>query len=151
MINIHKKMGFDLLMNESRIIKISGASFNIVGVENWGSGNFNKDGDLTLAMKEIDINQPTILLSHDPSHWTSQVLNFEKNIDLQLAGHTHGMQFGIDTSHLKWSPVKARYKQWSGLYTKFKKHIYVNTGIGHLGYAGRVGIMPEISVLELYS
>jgi hypothetical protein len=143
-------MGFDLLMNESRIIKISDASFNIVGVENWGAGNFNKDGDLTLAMKEIDMNLPTILLSHDPSHWTSQVLNFEKNIDLQLAGHTHGMQFGIDTSHLKWSPVKARYKQWSGLYTKFKKHIYVNTGIGHLGYAGRVGIMPEISVLELY-
>ena len=151
MINMCKKMGFDVLMNESRIIKISDASFNIVGVENWGSGNFNKDGDLTLAMKEIDMNQPTILLSHDPSHWTSQVLNFEKNIDLQLAGHTHGMQFGIDTSHLKWSPVKARYKQWSGLYTKFKKHIYVNTGIGHLGYAGRVGIMPEISVLELYS
>jgi predicted MPP superfamily phosphohydrolase len=151
MINIHKEMGFDLLLNDSKVLNINGSFFNLVGVENWGAGNFNKDGDLKLAMKKVNVNFPTILLSHDPSHWTSQVLNFESTIDLQLAGHTHGMQFGIDTSHLKWSPVRARYKQWSGLYTNSYKHIYVNTGIGHLGYAGRVGIMPEISVLELYS
>jgi predicted MPP superfamily phosphohydrolase len=151
MINIHKEIGFDLLLNDCKVLNINGSFFNLVGVENWGAGNFNKDGDLKLAMKKVNVNFPTILLSHDPSHWTSQVLNFESTIDLQLAGHTHGMQFGIDTSHLKWSPVRARYKQWSGLYTNSYKHIYVNTGIGHLGYAGRVGIMPEISVLELYS
>ena len=151
MISIHKEIGFDLLLNEHREIRINNISFNLVGVENWGAGNFNKDGDLKTSMNLITNNNSTILLSHDPSHWTTQVLNFPKTIDLQLAGHTHGMQFGVDTSFLKWSPVKWRYKQWAGLYSTNNKHIYVNTGIGHLGYAGRVGIMPEITVLNLYS
>ena len=151
MISIHKEIGFDLLLNEHREIRINNISFNLVGVENWGAGNFNKDGDLKTSMNLITNNNSTILLSHDPSHWTTQVLNFPKTIDLQLAGHTHGMQFGVDTSFLKWSPVKLRYKQWAGLYSTNNKHIYVNTGIGHLGYAGRVGIMPEITVLNLYS
>lgn len=151
MISIHKEIGFDLLLNEHREIKINNISFNLVGVENWGAGNFNKDGDLKTSMNLITNNNSTILLSHDPSHWTTQVLDFPKTIDLQLAGHTHGMQFGVDTSFLKWSPVKWRYKQWAGLYSTNNKHIYVNTGIGHLGYAGRVGIMPEITVLNLYS
>ena len=151
MISIHKEIGFDLLLNEHREIRINNISFNLVGVENWGAGNFNKDGDLKTSMNLITNNNSTILLSHDPSHWTTQVLDFPKTIDLQLAGHTHGMQFGVDTSFLKWSPVKWRYKQWAGLYSTNNKHIYVNTGIGHLGYAGRVGIMPEITVLNLYS
>jgi len=151
MISIHKEIGFDLLLNEHREIRINNISFNLVGVENWGAGNFNKDGDLKTSMDLITNNNSTILLSHDPSHWTTQVLDFPKTIDLQLAGHTHGMQFGVDTSFLKWSPVKWRYKQWAGLYSTNNKHIYVNTGIGHLGYAGRVGIMPEITVLNLYS
>ena len=151
MISIHKEIGFDLLLNEHREIRINNISFNLVGVENWGAGNFNKDGDLKRSMNLITNNNSTILLSHDPSHWTTQVLDFPKTIDLQLAGHTHGMQFGVDTSFLKWSPVKWRYKQWAGLYSTNNKHIYVNTGIGHLGYAGRVGIMPEITVLNLYS
>jgi len=151
MISIHKEIGFDLLLNEHREIRINNISFNLVGVENWGAGNFNKDGDLKTSMNLITNNNSTILLSHDPTHWTTQVLDFPKTIDLQLAGHTHGMQFGVDTSFLKWSPVKWRYKQWAGLYSTNNKHIYVNTGIGHLGYAGRVGIMPEITVLNLYS
>jgi len=151
MISIHKEIGFDLLLNEHREIRINNISFNLVGVENWGAGNFNKDGDLKTSMNLITNNNSTILLSHDPSHWTTQVLDFPKTIDLQLAGHTHGMQFGVDTSFLKWSPIKWRYKQWAGLYSTNNKHIYVNTGIGHLGYAGRVGIMPEITVLNLYS
>ena len=149
MIAIHKEIGFDLLLDESREININGSIFNLVGVENWGAGNFNKDGNLNKAMKLVDNNFPTILLSHDPSHWTAQVINFSKRIDLQLAGHTHGMQFGIDIPGIKWSPLKWRYKQWLGLYEEDSKYIYVNAGIGHLAYAGRVGIMPEISVLTI--
>jgi len=150
MIEIHKKMGFKLLLNESIKVSVGNSEINLVGVENWGAGNFNKDGDLSKAMSHVDNSIPTILLSHDPSHWTAQVLDFPKRIDLQLAGHTHGMQFGIDIPGVKWSPVQWRYKQWSGLYKdKFNKYIYVNTGVGNLAYAGRVGMMPEISVLNL--
>ena len=102
-------------------------------------------------MKFTDKNLPTIPISHDPSHRTAQVIDFPERIDLQLSGHTYGMQLGIDIPGMKWSPAKWRYKQWLGLYKdKDKsKYIYVNAGIGHLAYAGRVGIMPEISVLTI--
>ena len=149
MLNIHKNMGFNLLLNESKEIEVENQKFNLVGVENWGTGNFNKDGDLEKAMSSINEKNTTILLSHDPSHWTAQVVDFNKRIDLQLAGHTHGMQFGIDIPGIKWSPVQWRYKQWAGLYNKSNKFIYVNTGVGNLAYAGRVGIMPEITVLNI--
>jgi|TARA_B110000914_G_scaffold221492_1_gene233389 hypothetical protein len=148
MLSIHKDIGFDLLLDESRQIEINGSKFNLVGVENWGA-KFTKDGDLNKAMKLADKNLPTILLSHDPSHWTAQVIDFPQRIDLQLSGHTHGMQFGIDIPGIKWSPAKWRYKQWLGLYKDKSQYIYVNAGIGHLAYAGRVGIMPEISVLTI--
>tara|TARA_B100001057_G_scaffold100405_1_gene97354 strand:- start:1135 stop:2145 length:1011 start_codon:yes stop_codon:yes gene_type:complete len=146
---VHRKMGFNLLLNSSKQIKIGEDKINLVGVENWGAGNFNKDGDLKKAMLGVSEEYPTILLSHDPSHWSAQVLDFQKRIDLQLSGHTHGMQFGIDFPGFKWSPVQWRYKQWSGLYENSKKFIYVNTGVGNLAYAGRVGIMPEITVLKI--
>ena len=149
MLNIHKDMGFNLLLNESKEIEIDNQKFNLVGVENWGAGNFNKDGDLKKAMSSVNEKNTTILLSHDPSHWTAQVVDFDKRIDLQLAGHTHGMQFGIDIPGIKWSPVQWRYKQWAGLYNKSNKFIYVNAGVGNLAYAGRVGIMPEITVLNI--
>ena len=149
LLKIEKEAGFDLLLNESREISLENDKFNIVGVENWGSGNFNKDGDLNIAMKNINSNIPTILLSHDPSHWNEVVLNSSHNIDLQLSGHTHGMQFGVEIPGFKWSPSQYRYKEWAGLYKKRGKQIYVNRGLGHLGYAGRVGIMPDISILSI--
>ena len=149
LLEIQKQAGFDLLLNESREITIEGNKFNIVGVENWGAGNFNKDGDLDKAMSIVDVNLPTILLSHDPSHWREVVLKSNYKIDLQLSGHTHGMQFGIEIPGFKWSPAQYRYKEWAGLYTKADSQIYVNRGLGHLGYAGRVGIMPDISILNI--
>jgi len=149
LLQIEREAGFDLLLNESRKISLGDYSFNIVGVENWGAGNFNKDGDLDKAMRSVDTNVPTILLSHDPSHWNKVVLKSPYNVDLQLSGHTHGMQFGIDIPGLKWSPVQYRYKEWAGLYNKGDKQIYINRGLGHLGYAGRVGIMPDISILNI--
>ena len=148
---IQSKIGFDLLLNDSRVINSSNNSFNIVGVENWGAGNFNKDGDLDKAMIGVDDKLPTILLSHDPSHWRNAVLKSKYLIDLQLSGHTHGMQFGIEIPGFKWSPVSFRYKEWAGLYKESDKQIYVNRGLGHLGYAGRVGIMPDISILKIKS
>ena len=148
---IQSKIGFDLLLNDSRVINSSNNSFNIVGVENWGAGNFNKDGDLDKAMIGVDDKLPTILLSHDPSHWRNAVLKSKYLIDLQLSGHTHGMQFGIEIPGFKWSPVSFRYKEWAGLYKESDKQIYVNRGLGHLGYAGRVGIMPDISILNIKS
>ena len=151
LLGIQKKAGFDLLLNESRVVNIKNNKFNIVGVENWGAGNFNKDGDLDKAMNIVNQELPTILLSHDPSHWRSIVLKSNYKISLQLSGHTHGMQFGIDIPGLKWSPVQYRYKEWGGLYKEGEKQIYVNRGLGHLGYAGRVGIMPDISILNIKS
>ena len=148
---IQSEIGFDLLLNDSRVINSSNNSFNIVGVENWGAGNFNKDGDLDKAMIGVDDKLPTILLSHDPSHWRNAVLKSKYLIDLQLSGHTHGMQFGIEIPGFKWSPVSFRYKEWAGLYKESDKQIYVNRGLGHLGYAGRVGIMPDISILNIKS
>ena len=149
MIKVQEEIGFDLLLNESRLINKDQFKFNLVGVENWGAGNFNKDGDIDLAMKNVDDSLPTILLSHDPSHWRSVILKSKYKIDLQLSGHTHGMQFGVELKGFKWSPVRLRYKEWAGLYSSSKKQIYVNRGVGHLGYAGRVGIMPDISVLKI--
>ena len=102
-------------------------------------------------MNIVDDSLPTILLSHDPSHWKEVVLKSDYDIDLQLSGHTHGMQFGIEIPGFKWSPAKLRYKEWAGLYENVGKQIYVNRGLGHLGYAGRVGIMPDISVLNIMS
>ena len=116
LLNIEKKAGFDLLLNESRKIYLAGGKFNIIGVENWGSGNFNKDGDLDKALNNVDTSLPTILLSHDPSHWGNITLKSKYNIDLQLSGHTHGMQFGVEIPGFKWSPAKYRYKEWAGLY-----------------------------------
>jgi len=149
LLELEKQAGFDLLLNDSRLIFSGINKFNLVGVENWGAGNFNKDGDLDLAMHNVDETLPTILLSHDPSHWSEIVLKSSHNIDLQLSGHTHGMQFGVEIPGFKWSPVQYRYKQWAGLYEKAGKQIYVNRGLGHLGYAGRVGIMPDISILNI--
>ena len=120
-----------------------------MGVENWGVGGFSKDGDLKKAMSNVDDSIPTILLSHDPSHWRYVVQKSNYHIDLQLSGHTHGMQFGIEIPGFKWSPVQYRYREWAGLYEKDEIQIYVNRGLGHLGYAGRVGIMPDISILNI--
>jgi len=142
---------FNLLLNENRLVEINGVEINLVGVENWGYGRFSKYGDLEKAMQNTKDGIPTLLLSHDPTHWENRVLPFSKQIDLQLAGHTHGMQFGIEFAGIKWSPSKWKYKFWAGLYQNENKFLYVNRGIGHLGYPGRVGILPEITVLDIQS
>lgn len=146
----HRTAGWDLLLNEHRIIEKDGERLAILGVENWSSHlNFPRYGDLKAAHRGAADVPFKVLLSHDPSHWDAQVLPDYHDIDLVLSGHTHGMQFGINIPGFKWSPVQYVYKQWAGLYEKGKRRLYVNTGLGYIGYPGRVGFLPEITVIEL--
>ncbi|MFZ4862660.1 metallophosphoesterase [Sphingobacterium sp. Mn56C] len=147
LIDTHKVMGWDLLMDENRTLKVGQDEIAIVGVQNWGTGRFPKKGDLKKALQGTDDKAVKLLLSHDPSHWRAQVL--DTDVDAMFAGHTHGMQFGVRGEHYQWSPAKYIYKEWAGLYTEGKQQLYVNTGYGFLGYPGRVGIVPEITIFEL--
>ncbi|MCO6495114.1 MAG: metallophosphoesterase [Bacteroidetes bacterium] len=146
------EMGWKMLNNTSIMLQKGGESIEIVGVENWSAKpNFPKYGDLSKALSE-SANLPfQILLSHDPSHWRAQVLEKHKNIKLTLSGHTHGFQFGIETHGLKWSPIKYMYPEWAGLYKQDAQYLYVNRGFGYLGYPGRLGIDPEITLITLKS
>lgn len=146
---LHQKIDFKLLLNEHIFIEKDNQRIAIVGVENWGK-NFKQAGDLRKASEGLTAQDFKILMSHDPSHWELQVKEDQKHFQLTLAGHTHGMQFGIEIPGVfKWSPVQYVYKQWAGLYENLGRYIYVNRGFGFHAYPGRVGIMPEITVLEL--
>lgn len=147
---MQREMGFDLLLNEHRYLEREGARIALIGVENWGRGGFKKAGDLQAATRGIDPSDFKILLSHDPSHWEDKVIPDALHYHLTLSGHTHGMQFGIEIpGWVKWSPVKWRYKYWAGIYEELGQFINVNRGFGFLGYPGRVGIWPEITVITL--
>jgi uncharacterized protein len=145
----HDKLEFKLLLDQHVLIEKGGQSLALVGVENWGIG-FGQRGDLNKALKGLSLSTVKILLSHDPSHWDAEVKNHPANIHLTLSGHTHGMQFGIELFGMKWSPVKYRYKNWAGLAAEQGRYLYVNRGFGFLGFAGRVGIWPEITIIELH-
>lgn len=148
--NYFDEMGFKLLNNSNKIISKENESIAIVGVENWGRPPFPQKGDLEKALQNT-AEHFKILLSHDPTHWDLQIKNHLSNIDLTLSGHTHGMQFGVEIPGIKWSPVKYIYPHWAGLYRFNRKYLHVNRGFGFLGYPGRVGIWPEITVIELNS
>jgi len=148
-IKTHELMGWDLLMNENRRIKVDGEEIGVLGIENWGMGRFPKYGRMDLAVKDTDDLPVKLLLSHDPSHWRNQVLTEYPQIDAMFSGHTHGMQFGVRTENMQWSPVQFIYKEWAGLYQEKNQQLYVNVGYGFLGYPGRVGILPEITIFTL--
>ncbi|MBL4585907.1 MAG: metallophosphoesterase [Flavobacteriales bacterium] len=150
--DLQKDAGWNLLLNSNHTINKNNEELAIVGVENWGaSRHFPKYGDLDKAVSGVENVPFKILLSHDPSHWDAQIKQHPQEFQLTLSGHTHGFQFGIEIPGFKWSPVQYIYKQWAGLYKDGGQHIYVNRGLGFLGYMGRVGISPEITVLELRS
>lgn len=146
---MHEYMGWDLLLNENRTLKVDGAELGIMGVENWGEGRFSKYGDLDKTYAGMEEQDFKILLSHDPSHWDAQVRPDHPDVDLTLSGHTHGFQFGVEIGNFKWSPSQYIYKQWADHYQEGNQHLYVNRGFGYIGYPGRIGILPEITVLEL--
>ncbi len=147
---IQKDIGFDLLLDDHRYLEREGQRIALLGVENWGRGRFKKAGDLQRAKSGIRKEDFKILMSHDPSHWEDVVIHDAYHFHLTLSGHTHGMQFGVEIpGFVKWSPVKWRYKYWAGLYSELGQFINVNRGFGFIGYPGRVGIWPEISVITL--
>lgn len=146
---IHREMGFRLLEDEHVELERNGEKISLIGVHNWGAG-FHQVGDLDKAMENVNPDHFKVLLSHDPTHWEHQVLG-KKDIHLTLSGHTHGMQMGIEIPSLgiKWSPVRLRYKRWAGLYTEGEQHLHINRGLGVLAFPGRVGMAPEITLVEL--
>ena len=145
LIDIHQEIGFTPLLNQAVELK---PGFWLLGVENWGTGGFRQSGKLDETLEKVPVDSFKVLLSHDPSHFDAQVVQ-KTDIDLTLSGHTHGMQFGIERFGIKWSPVSLRYKKWAGLYNIGKQFLYVNRGFGYLGFPGRVGIYPEITLIKL--
>jgi uncharacterized protein len=147
----HEKLGWTLLLNENAHVQVGDSTIGIIGVENYSaSKRFHKYGDMAKSLEGLKPSELKILLSHDPSHWTDQVITEYSDVDLTLSGHTHGFQFGVEIpGFLKWSPAQYMYKQWAGLYQKGQQFLYVNRGLGFLGYPGRVGILPEITLLTL--
>jgi uncharacterized protein len=144
----HKTLGFNLLLDENLEIERNGQKLTLIGVENWGHG-FAQYGNLAKAMTGVAQDSFKILLSHDPTHWEKQVKAAENHIHLTLSGHTHGAQMGVEIGGFKWSPIKYRYPKWAGLYEENGRYLHINRGFGFLGFSGRVGIAPEISVIEL--
>ena len=148
----HRHMGYQLLMNENRMLELGGEKIAIIGVENWGIGpplRFPKYGKLAEAHKGTEDAAVKILLSHDPTHWDAQIRPDFPDIDLTFAGHTHGYQLGVNIGNFSWSPAKYRFKQWAGLYQEGSQYLYVNRGFGCVGYPGRIGMPPELTIIEL--
>lgn len=147
---VHAGLGWRLLLNEHVVIEKGGDKIALIGIENWSSKAwFPKYGDFKKAYEGTEQYPFKILMSHDPTHWEGEVIPGYPDIDLMLAGHTHGMQFGVEIPGFKWSPVQYVYNQWAGLYKHGNQRLYVNRGYGFIGYPGRVGILPEITVFEL--
>ncbi len=147
---VHAALGWRLLMNEHVVLEKGVEQIALIGIENWGAkARFPKYGRMDLAYPGTEKYPFKILMSHDPSHWHAEVQPKYSNIDLTLSGHTHGMQFGVDIPGFKWSPVEYVYKEWAGLYESGNQKLYVNRGFGFIGYPGRVGILPEITLIEL--
>lgn len=145
----HSELGFKLLMNDHDFLKVDGEQIAVLGIENWGGGRFAKYGKLDKAYAGTEEAPVKLLLSHDPSHWDAQVRPLYPDIDVAFAGHTHGFQFGVELGNFKWSPSQYAYKQWAGLYQEGSQYLYVNRGFGFLGYPGRIGMPPEITIVEL--
>ncbi len=149
MCHAHTLLGWHLLMNAHTVIQQNKDKLAVIGVENWGTGRFSKHGKLAQAYQGTEAIPVKLLLSHNPSHWDAEVRPHFSDIDVTFAGHTHGFQFGIELKNFKWSPAQYYYKQWAGLYCKAQQYLYVNRGFGYIGYPGRIGILPELTIIEL--
>ncbi|KAA9041130.1 metallophosphoesterase [Ginsengibacter hankyongi] len=150
LMQVHKDLGWRLMMDEHVALEKNGEQIALIGVQNWSAkARFPKYGDMAKAYAGTEKYPFKILISHDPSHWDAEVRPQYGDVDLTLSGHTHGMQFGVEIPGFKWSPVQYVYKQWDGLYEEGRQKLYVNPGYGFIGYPGRVGILPEITVIEL--
>ncbi|MEM7036941.1 MAG: metallophosphoesterase, partial [Bacteroidota bacterium] len=142
-------MGFKMLNNQSIQLEKDGQTIRLAGVENWGEPPFKQYGDLAGTLGDVEADEFTILMTHDPTHWDAEVRGHQKQVHLTLSGHTHGFQMGIEIPGIRLSPVQLRYRQWAGIYEENGEFLYVNRGFGFIGFPGRVGIWPEVTVLEL--
>jgi predicted MPP superfamily phosphohydrolase len=149
LLQAHRDMGYHILMNDHAMLEQGGEKIAVLGIENWGAGRFSKYGKLDEAYRGTEDAAVKLLLSHDPSHWDAQVRPLYPDIDVMFSGHTHGFQFGVEIGNFKWSPSQYVYKQWAGLYQEGHQYLYVNRGYGYLGYPGRIGMPPEITMIEL--
>lgn len=147
----HKLLGWDLLLDENRIVTESGDKIALIGVQNWGAGRFSKYGDIKKAYQGAEDYPVKLLLSHDPTHWDAQIRPNYPDINAMFSGHTHGTQFGVKVGDWEWSPAQYVYKQWAGMYQEGEQYLYVNRGYGYIGYPGRIGMPPEITIFELKS
>ncbi len=146
---IHRNMDWHLLLDEHVVLENKNDKIALLGVQNVSFNHrFPTYGSLEKAYQGTADYPFKILLSHDPTHWDGEINTKYKDIDLTLSGHTHGFQFGVEIPGFRWSVAQYAYKQWAGLYQKENQFIYVNRGFGFLGYPGRVGILPEITLLE---
>lgn len=146
----HQEIGFRLLLDENLKIEKNGEHFSLIGVENWSEKLIHRHGNLNQALKNVNPDDFKIVLSHDPTHWDAEIRKHSQHVHLTLSGHTHGMQMGVEIpGYIKWSPAQYLYEQWAGLYKKNDQYIYVNRGFGYISYPGRVGILPEITVITL--
>ncbi|MBI2968437.1 MAG: metallophosphoesterase, partial [Bacteroidetes bacterium] len=147
-----KELGWKLLLNEHHRIRKGNDEIAVIGVENWSSFlHFPRFGNLERALEGTDNVPVKILLTHDPTHWSGEVIGKDHNINLTLSGHTHGMQMGIEVPGFRWSPVQYIYEHWAGLYSNRNRFLYVNRGLGFIGYMGRLGILPEITVFNIFA
>jgi len=149
LLEAHRLMGFRLLKNEHDFLKTGQDSIAVLGIENWGMRGFTQYGRMEEAYEGTQDAPVKLLLSHDPSHWDGQVRPQYGDIDVMFSGHTHGFQFGVEIGNFKWSPSQYAYKQWAGLYQEGSQYLYVNRGFGYLGYPGRIGMPPELTIIEL--
>jgi predicted MPP superfamily phosphohydrolase len=145
----YREMGYDLLLNENRILTVAGESLALIGVENWSYRRPQKYGDLKKALQGAERAPVKILLSHDPSHWDHEVKTSYPQIDVTFSGHTHGFQCGVEVGDFRWSPAQYRFAQWADLYQQGEQYLYVNRGFGCIGYPGRIGMPPELTVVTL--
>ena len=151
LIHFHSETGWNVLLNEHTFLEKGEEKIGLIGVENWSArSNFHKYGDMKVATAQMNPAAFNILLSHDPSHWNAEITIDYPFVDMTLSGHTHGFQFGVEIPGFKWSPVQYFYKEWADLYQKNHQYLYVNRGLGFIGYPGRVGILPEITVFTLH-
>ena len=149
LLEAHREMGFRLLKNEHDFLQTGQDRIAVLGIENWGMRGFTQYGRMEEAYKGTEDAPVKLLLSHDPSHWDGQVRPQYGDIDVMFSGHTHGFQFGVEVGNFKWSPSQYVYKQWAGLYQEGSQYLYVNRGFGYLGYPGRIGMPPELTIIEL--
>lgn len=143
-------VGWKLLCDEHVIISRDSARIAIIGTENYGEPPFPKYGSLERAYPNANDSVYKILLQHNPQSWRDEIAG-KTSIDLMLAGHTHAMQFLISFFGNSWSPAKWKYAEWGGLYHEKNQALYVNIGLGMVGFPARIGATPEITVITLRS